>query len=852
MQIKNVTLSATTETEITIEQGYPYVWFKNLGDNTVYVSASPDILDNGSVKTEGVSTITSGECTSVTTKSDKVYAYALGATTIEVHAQGNPESSFKIQAKGGESSVTVEPILIKQNGEYTAPEGKAYSPVNVQTPVYNITPLTLTHNHQGAEAGLYGGYSPVEVQIEMDTLKAPANGVYEIDENTQDGWDTVLVDTYEKYKTLYAENANSYDQMIGLVDTLTADKYDEVYLLGMYAYGDSGSPVGNSCALWVGRYPIADVLSRGFIGAVGSDNYLWARPSTFDSEIKNYDAGSHSYDNPFMFIGVKNRDADRDTLWESSPNEESAPSSVTLSDSIFDYDEIILTFTTGYHTYESYLVTSCHLVSNLAVNDNIYAFGEPDSHVVQWEITSGTVLTKVTETNFSLYSVQGIKDASLEETTLFTNPSTSDIPATITLSQSYKNFDEICFVGHIASEGTDHVVTAYYPVKALTKGLDIAVQNRVAVFTSTAGAWMAVTSYTSLVPDTTSPAVIIDKIIGIKRPVVSTAHELIDVVPLTANSNGTYTAPSGTAYSPVTVDVVEPPWEPLEDGYSNFWFELTDDTLSPWLNFSAKNADAVIDWGDGSGEQSLDTLTPTHTYAKAGKYVVKVKGVTGIGNIFIGIVQASRYINTLINMELNSDVTDISAGAFSRCASLEHCVVSQNVIALLSNVFNLCSELRDITIPNSVRSINAAAFAYCTSLKDVTLSTALESIGSSVFSTCPIMNTITIPSTVSTIGNSAFAYCSSLSEIHVQATTPPTLGTTVFQSLPANYIIYVPVGTGDTYKAAAGWSAYADHILEEGQSVTRAMMSRLAKVDNDGDIMEAEKNEADDESSDMR
>ena len=557
MQIKNVTLSATTETEITIEQGYPYVWFKNLGDNTVYVSASPDILDNGSVKTEGVSTITSGECTSVTTKSDKVYAYALGATTIEVHAQGNPESSFKIQAKGGESSVTVEPILIKQNGEYTAPEGKAYSPVNVQTPVYNITPLTLTHNHQGAEAGLYGGYSPVEVQIEMDTLKAPANGVYEIDENTQDGWDTVLVDTYEKYKTLYAENANSYNQMIGLVDTLTADKYDEVYLLGMYAYGDSGSPVGNSCALWVGRYPIADVLSRGFIGAVGSDNYLWARPSTFDSEIKNYNAGSHSYSNPFMFIGVKNNDADRDTLWERSPNEESAPSSVTLSDSIFDYDEIILTFTTGYHTHESYTVTSCHLVSNLAVNDNIYAFGEPDSHVVQWEITSGTVLTKVTETNFSLYSVQGIKDASLEETTLFTNSSTSAIPATITLSQSYKNFDEICFVGHIASEGTDHVVTAYYPVKALTKGLDIAVQNRVAVFTSTAGAWMAVTSDTSLVPDTTSPAVIIDKIIGIKRPVVSTAHELIDVEPLNVTTNGTYTAPTGKAYSPVMV-AVEP------------------------------------------------------------------------------------------------------------------------------------------------------------------------------------------------------------------------------------------------------------------------------------------------------
>ena len=825
MQIKNVTLSATTETEITIEQGYPYVWFKNLGDNTVYVSASPDILDNGSVKTEGVSTITSGECTSVTTKSDKVYAYALGATIVEVHAQGNPESSFKIKAKGGESSVTVEPILITHNGEYTAPEGKAYSPVNVQTPVYNITPLTLTHNHQGAEAGLYGGYSPVQVDIEMDTLNAPSNGVYEIDTTTQDGWDTVLVDVYEKYKTLYAENANSYDQMIGLVDTLTADKYDEVYLLGMYAYGDSGSPVGNSCALWVGRYPIADVLSKGFIGAVGSDNYLWARPSTFDSEIKNYDAGSHSYDNPFMFIGVKNKDADRDTLWERSPNASSAPSSVTLSDSIFEYDEIILTFTTGYHNYESYIVTSCHLVSNLAVNDNIYAFGEPDSHVVQWEITSGTVLTKVTETNFSLYSVQGIKDASLEETTLFTNPSTSDIPATITLSQSYKNFDEICFVGHIASEGTDHVVTAYYPVKALTKGLDIAVQNRIAVFTSTAGTWMAVTSDTSLVPDSTSPAVIIDKIIGIKRPVVSVAHELIDVEPLSVTQNGTYTAPTGTAYSPVTVDVQEQPWQPLQDGYSNFWFELTDDTLSPWLNFSAKNADATIDWGDGSGEVALDTLTPTHTYAKAGRYVVKVKGATQI--TAQNPSPYSQYLDKLRYIELNSDLNSFAPSTFNRCLGLKKAVLNCTNSGTPQYGFNNCTVLESIVLPS-----------------------AYTIISQNSFSNCYMMQNIILPSAIATIESSAFNGCSLLSTIHIQATTPPTLGSNVFANIASNYIIYVPAGTGDTYKSAAGWSAYSDHILEEGQTPNRAMLSRLAKTN--GDIMEAEKNEADDESSDKR
>jgi hypothetical protein len=54
--------------------------------------------------------------------------------------------------------------------------------------------------------------------------------------------------------------------------------------------------------------------------------------------------------------------------------------------------------------------------------------------------------------------------------------------------------------------------------------------------------------------------------------------------------------------------------------------------------------------------------------------------------------------------------------------------------------------------------------------------------------------------------------------------------------LPSNFVIYVPVGYGETYKAAAGWSAYADHILEEGQTVTRAMKAKFEKtVETDTD-----------------
>lgn len=267
------------------------------------------------------------------------------------------------------------------------------------------------------------------------------------------------------------------------------------------------------------------------------------------------------------------------------------------------------------------------------------------------------------------------------------------------------------------------------------------------------------------------------------------------------------------------------PWQPLEDGYSNFWFELTDDTRSPWLNFSAKTENAVIDWGDGSGEQALDTLTPTHTYSKAGRYVVKVKGVTGITAMFPFPVTSENtaYVSVLKYVELNNDVTALSGSCFDNCCGLIRIV--GNVATVGSSAFRYATlmekyELTGIyTLPNNLCS-------YALSLQEINLANVTE-IGQSAFYVCRMLAKITIPSTVTTINATAFAYSSSLSEIHVQATVPPTLGTNVFQSIAPNFIIYVPVGTAETYKSASGWSTYADHILEEGQTPNRAMLAKF-------------------------
>ena len=113
---------------------------------------------------------------------------------------------------------------------------------------------------------------------------------------------------------------------------------------------------------------------------------------------------------------------------------------------------------------------------------------------------------------------------------------------------------------------------------------------------------------------------------------------------------------------------------------------------------------------------------------------------------------------------------------------------------------------------DGVTTINFYAFGKCVNLTSVEISNSVTAIGESAFSNCVSLTSLTIPNSVTSIANFAFQSCSGLLSVTVQATNPPTIGIDVFSYTHANLVIYVPSESVDTYKAASGWSTYADRI----------------------------------------
>ena len=156
---------------------------------------------------------------------------------------------------------------------------------------------------------------------------------------------------------------------------------------------------------------------------------------------------------------------------------------------------------------------------------------------------------------------------------------------------------------------------------------------------------------------------------------------------------------------------------------------------------------------------------------------------------------AKLYLNgsELTEITIPSDITEIKAYAFYNCTSLTSVTIGNSVTSIENEAFAGCSSLTTITIPDSVTLIGVSAFYECSSLKSVTIGKSVTSIGDWAFFNCYQLRTVYCKPIVPP-GADYEVFLNNLGEMRIQ-------------------YLYVPRASVDAYKAADGWSVYADYIV---------------------------------------
>lgn len=157
------------------------------------------------------------------------------------------------------------------------------------------------------------------------------------------------------------------------------------------------------------------------------------------------------------------------------------------------------------------------------------------------------------------------------------------------------------------------------------------------------------------------------------------------------------------------------------------------------------------------------------------------------------------------------------ASAFKNCTSLAS--VKINMAYTTCPSFEGCSHLSYIegitTTNQGIRFLQILenGFKNCDSLVSVVLPsvTGNMNIGMSAFEDCSSLREINIPSNCTIVNTQAFKLCVELRQIVVNATTPPQLGSNVFENIPSasdvSYDRYlsIPASAEAAYRASSDW-----------------------------------------------
>lgn len=221
-------------------------------------------------------------------------------------------------------------------------------------------------------------------------------------------------------------------------------------------------------------------------------------------------------------------------------------------------------------------------------------------------------------------------------------------------------------------------------------------------------------------------------------------------------------------------------------------------TMSDGLKTALPCNDGYV--GSGDTKDFLDDNVVNIEFSECTKSIdTQFSGFTSLHDVSLTIPNANICRHAF---EGTSGITSLTIG--SGCTF--------EITNATEYTFASMPDLRRVTLEEGL-TLGAVdgMFADCTSLSSITIPNSIATIPRLMFNGCTSLTSMTIPNSITSIGENAFYFCSGLTSVTVLATTPPTLGYSVFDSTN-DCPIYVPSASVETYKTASRWSSYASRI----------------------------------------
>lgn len=171
----------------------------------------------------------------------------------------------------------------------------------------------------------------------------------------------------------------------------------------------------------------------------------------------------------------------------------------------------------------------------------------------------------------------------------------------------------------------------------------------------------------------------------------------------------------------------------------------------------------------------------------------------------------------------NVTVIEIGQKSFLNCKELISVEIGSKVEVIREYAFEGCSSLSSITVPSNVNFVCPQAFKDCTSLKEVFIDATAQN---ETFLNCTSLENVVFGETTKYVLHDCFTNCPKLKSISVKKMTPPTTDGDFFRTMSSIYggseidlsryadvVLYVPLGSRDSYKSDTYWGKF-EHIIE--------------------------------------